>query len=171
MSARFIEALRTRRLLHPAVLLMALDLVGLGIASYLSVVELAGDVPYCGALKGCEEVARSPYAKLGGVPVAVYGVVLSLVLFSLAFAWWKTNDGRLLAAHYALSLVGVMFEGYFTYIEVFVLGAVCVWCAAYGISLVLRFVVALWVWTHRERFIVEDPFDELDDSPTPDAAS
>jgi hypothetical protein len=33
-----------------------------------------------------------------------------------------------------------------------VIGAVCVWCAAYGISLVARFLVALWVWVHRTRY-------------------
>jgi uncharacterized membrane protein len=160
MFSRLAVALRRRRLLHPAVLLMALDLVGLGIASYLSTVELGGDVPYCGVLHGCEEVARSPYSRIGGVPVAVFGVFLSIALLVLAYAWWRSNDGRLLAAHYALSLVGVMFEGYFTFIELFVLHAVCVWCAAYGISLILRFLVALWVWVHRPRPLMTDPFDE-----------
>jgi uncharacterized membrane protein len=160
MFARLTEPLRARRLLHAAVLLMILDLVGLVIASYLSTVELQGDVPFCGVLHGCEEVARSPYSRIGPIPVAVFGVVLSLVLFALAFAWWRSNDGRLLAAHYALSLVGVMFEGYFTYVELFVLHAVCVWCATYGISLVLRFLVALWVWMRRSRYVAVAPFDK-----------
>ena len=31
-------------------------------------------------------------------------------------------------------------------LELFVIGAVCVWCAGYGISLVARFGVALWVF-------------------------
>jgi uncharacterized membrane protein len=31
-----------------------------------------------------------------------------------------------------------------------VLGAVCVWCATYGLSLLARFVVALWVWLRRD---------------------
>ncbi|HEY7132891.1 MAG TPA: vitamin K epoxide reductase family protein [Candidatus Limnocylindrales bacterium] len=139
------------RTVHPALVLAALDLVGLFIASYLSIVELRGDLPVCGPLHGCEEVARSSYSRINGVPVAVFGVALSLVLLTLAIAWWRTDDGRLLAAHYGLSLVGVMFEGWFTSIELFVIGAVCVWCAAYGISLLARFLVALAVWRRRER--------------------
>lgn len=137
---------------HPALVLATLDLIGLGIASYLSSVELRGELPNCGPLHGCEQVALSPYSRIGGIPVAVFGVILSLVLLGLAIAWWRTNDGRLLAAHYGLSLLGVVFELYFTYLELFVIGAVCVWCASYGISLVARFLVALWVWVHRERF-------------------
>lgn len=144
---RFLASLR-----HPAALLAGLDLVGLTIASYLSTVELSGNLPACGPLHGCQQVAQSEYARIGGVPVAVGGVVLSLVLFALAVAWWRTSSPALLAAHYGLSLAGVMFEGYFTYLELFVIDAVCVWCASYGMSLVARFLVALWVWTHRDRY-------------------
>lgn len=142
-----------RRLRHPAALLAGLDLLGLVIAGYLSVTELQGGLPYCGPLHGCEEVATSQYARIGGVPVAVGGVVLSIVLFSLAIAWWRSGSVVLLAAHYALSLAGVMFEGYFTYLELFVIRAVCIWCATYGISLLTRFMVALWVWLHRARYV------------------
>jgi uncharacterized membrane protein len=142
---------RRRPRIHPALVLAILDLIGLSIASYLSFVELRGDLPQCGPLHGCEQVALSPYSRIGGVPVAVFGVALSLVLLTLAIAWWRTGATRLLAAHYALSLVGVTFEGYFTYLELFVIGAVCVWCAAYGLTLVARFIVALWAWQTRDR--------------------
>lgn len=143
--------------LHAGIVLAILDLVGLAIAGYLSSVELQGALPYCGPLHGCQEVALSQYSRIGGVPVAVFGVGLSLVLFTLAIAWWRTNDGRLLAAHYGLSLLGVIFEMYFTYLELFVIGAVCVWCASYGISLVARFLIALWVWVHRARYREPNP--------------
>jgi len=143
---------RRLRGIHPGLVLAVLDVFGLAIASYLSWVALRGELPSCGPLHGCEEVALSEYSRIGGVPVAVLGVGLSLVLLSLAIAWWRTNDGRLLAAHYGLSLLGVTFEIYFTFVEVFVIGAVCVWCASYGISLVARFVVALRVWIQRERY-------------------
>jgi len=142
------------RTIHPGMILAALDVVGLLIAGYLSVVELQGELPYCGPLNGCEVVALSEYARVGGIPVAVFGVVLSVSLLVLALAW--TNSGRveLLAAHYGLSLFGVVFEAYFTYLEIFVIGAVCVWCASYGVSLVARFGVALAVWRRRARRLV-----------------
>jgi uncharacterized membrane protein len=137
------------RSIHPGIVLATLDLIGLAIASYLSVVELRGDLPYCGPLKGCEEVALSEYARVGGIPVAVFGVGLSISLFLLAIAWMRSGRIELLAAHYGLSLLGVVFEVYFTYLELFVIGAVCVWCASYGLSLVARFAVALLVWRRR----------------------
>jgi len=132
--------------IHPGLILAALDTVGLFIASYLTIVELPGGVPLCGPIKGCEEVAKSEYARIGGIPVAAFGVVLSLVLLSLALAWWKTDIYGLLLGHYALSLIGVLFDGYFLFLQVFVIKAVCIWCLSYEISLLLRFLIAFAVW-------------------------
>ncbi|HEX7492440.1 MAG TPA: vitamin K epoxide reductase family protein [Candidatus Limnocylindrales bacterium] len=139
---------RRIRSIHPGLVLAALDLIGLGIASYLSYEELIpGGEVQCGVLHGCQDVAHSIYARpVAGIPVAVYGVILSLTLFSLAIAWWRTGNYRLLLLHYGLSLVGVVFEGWFQFAQIFLIHAVCVWCESYGISLVLRFVVALWVY-------------------------
>ena len=140
---------------HPALILAALDLFGLAVASYLSIVELGGGVPVCGPVRGCETVAHSQYSRIGGVPVAVFGVGLSLVLLVAALGWWRSGDRRLLATHYGLSLVGVTFELYFTFLQVFVIDAICIWCASYGISLVLRFLIALWVWLRRDRMATQ----------------
>jgi uncharacterized membrane protein len=139
------------RSIHPGWILVVLDIIGLAIASYLSVVELGGGVPVCGPLKGCETVATSEYAWIGPFPVAVYGVMLSLVLLTLAFAWIRSDNPVLLDLHAGLSLVGVIFEVYFLTLQVFVIEAVCVWCTTYGLSLILRFVVAAVIWVRQGR--------------------
>jgi uncharacterized membrane protein len=134
---------------HPALVLAVLDLIGLAVAGYLTSTEVGGGSPVCGPIHGCVEVAQSQYSRpFFGIPVAVYGVGLSITLFTLAMAWWRTNDYRLLLAHYGLSLVGVAFEGWFQFAQIFLIHAVCIWCETYGLSLILRFVVALWVYLH-----------------------
>jgi uncharacterized membrane protein len=137
--------------LHPAIILAVLDIIGLLVAGYLAVVELSGGVPTCGLVSGCEEVATSPYNNFLGIPVAVFGVLLSVVLLSLALAWWKTDIYGLLLGHYALSLVGVIFDGWFLYLQVFVIQAVCIWCVTYEVSLLLRFLIALLVYLRQPR--------------------
>ena len=137
--------------LHPGWILVVLDVIGLAIASYLSVVELGGGVPVCGPLKGCETVATSEYAWIGPFPVAVYGVMLSVVLLTLAFAWIRTDNPVLLDLHAGLSLVGVIFEVYFLTLQMFVIQAVCIWCTLYGLSLLLRFVVVGVIWLRQGR--------------------
>ena len=141
---------RLRRI-HPGWILVALDVFGLAIATYLSVVELGGGVPSCGPLHGCETVAQSEYAWIGPLPVAVYGMGLSLLLLVLALAWIRTDKPALLDLHYGLSLIGVIFEIYFLSVQVFVIRAVCIWCTLYGISLVARFFVAMAIWLRRGR--------------------
>lgn len=141
---------RLRRL-HPGWILVALDVAGLAIASYLSVVELGGGVPYCGPLHGCETVAASEFAWVGPLPVAVYGVFLSLLLLTLALIWVRTDKPALLDVHYGLSLIGVIFEVYFLALQVFVIRAVCIWCTLYGVSLIARFFVAMAIWLRRGR--------------------
>jgi len=138
---------RRIRSIHPAFVLATLDLIGLGIASYLAFTELTGGEVQCGVLHGCQTVQHSPYTRpFAGIPVAVYGVILSITLFVLAIAWWKTGNYKLLLAHYGLSLIGVAFEGWFQFAQIFLIKAVCVWCEAYGVSLILRFLIALWVF-------------------------
>lgn len=141
---------RLRRI-HPGWILVALDVFGLAIATYLSVVELGGGVPVCGPLHGCETVAQSEFAWIGPLPVAVYGMALSLVLLVLALAWIRTDRPALLDLHYGLSLIGVIFEVYFLTLQIFVIGAVCIWCTLYGLSLVARFFVAMAIWLRRGR--------------------
>jgi uncharacterized membrane protein len=141
---------RLRRI-HPGWILVVLDVFGLAVAGYLSVVELGGGVPYCGPLLGCETVATSEYAWIGPFPVAVYGVMLSSILLVLALAWVRTDKPALLDVHYGLSLVGVIFEVYFLSLQVFVIHAVCIWCTLYGVSLILRFFVAMAIWLRRGR--------------------
>ena len=139
------------RHIHPGIILAGLDFVGLCIASYLAVTELAGGTPVCGPLHGCETVASSPYSRINGIPVAVFGVMLSLFLMTAALAWWKTGYTWLLAAHYVGSLVGVIFETYFTYLELFVIDAICIWCATYFVTLLVRFILSAYVWFHRSK--------------------
>jgi uncharacterized membrane protein len=137
--------------IHPGWILAVLDVIGLAIASYLAIVEVGGGIPSCGPLHGCETVAQSEYSRIAGIPVAVYGVGLSLLLLTLAIAWLRTDKPQLLDLHYGLSLIGVIFEVYFILLQIFVIQAVCIWCASYGISLILRFFVALYVWLKQGR--------------------
>ena len=144
------------RSIHPGWILVVLDVFGLLIASYLAIVEVGGGVPSCGPLHGCETVAQSEYARIGGIPVAVFGVILSLVLLTFALWWIRTDNPRLLDFHYGLSLIGVIFEVYFLSLQIFVIKALCIWCTLYGLSLVARFAVAMAIWLRRgkasERF-------------------
>ena len=70
----------------------------------------------------CGIVNHSPYAMLGGIPVAVLGIAGYLLMGALA---WR-RAYRLLAA---AALLGLAFSLYLARIEAHVLGVWCIYCA------------------------------------------
>jgi uncharacterized membrane protein len=122
--------------------LLLLALAAVAIAGYLAIVRLTGGSAVCDPSHGCDVVATSPYALLFGIPVAYLGLGYSLVLAALAAGWWWLADRRALAAAYALLLLGTLFVAYLTYLELFVIDAICIWCASFAITIVVALVVA-----------------------------
>ena len=120
-----------------------LALAGLVIALYLEVTRLAGGLPVCGPSGGCETVALSPYSVVLGIPVSAFGVLYSIVLLVVLAAWWRDGDRRLLYAAYGMGLIACFFEVYLVYLELFVIHAICVWCAGYGVTVVGGWLLAV----------------------------
>ena len=127
-----------RRLVRPAALAAAAA-IGLVIALYLSITRLSGGLPACGPVAGCDTVALSEYSEIVGIPVAFLGAGFSAVLFVLVAGWLWRRDRRLLLGSYGLAMLGVVFVAYLTYLELFVIEAICIWCVGYAIA-----VVATW---------------------------
>jgi uncharacterized membrane protein len=122
--------------------LFAVALAGLAIAGYLAVVRLLGEAAVCGPSRGCETVAASVYSEVLGIPVAAWGVAFSLVVVGCALAWWRRADRRALLVSYGLLLLGTLAVAYLTYLELFVIHAICLWCVSYAITVVLSLVVS-----------------------------
>lgn len=120
----------------------ALAVVGLAIAGYLLAVRILGEAPACGPVKGCETVAASEYATLFGLPVALYGVGFSVVLAGACLTWWRRAERRALYAAYGLGLAGIIAVAYLTYLELFVIEAICVWCVTYAVMIVAGWLAA-----------------------------
>ena len=108
-------------------------LAGLGIATYLTVVHYSGGEPVCAVAHGCATVQQSDYAALAGVPVAVLGVLGYLGLLA---ALVRDGEAARTAAAF-LSLAGLGFSAWLTYVEVGVLDAICIWCVGSAVCMVL----------------------------------
>jgi uncharacterized membrane protein len=103
----------------------ALAAAGIAVAAYIAISEAGGGAPACVAgSSGCATVAESPYSELGGVGVALVGVIGYAVL--LAAALVPGDAGRF--AGLVLALAGFGFTVYLTYLEIFVIEAICQWC-------------------------------------------
>ena len=110
--------------------------LGLAIAAYLVYVHYSGGEAVCAIAHGCTVVQSSRYASLGGVPVALLGLLAyAAMLAALAF------DRREAAA--LVALTGAGFSGWLTYVEVAILDAICVWCVASAACMVVLAVISV----------------------------
>ena len=126
---------RSLATLRAAQLLCAV--AGAVIAAYLTVIRLGGDLPACGPLRGCETVALSDQSTISGVPVAVLGLAFSVTLLLVVLrSIQRPDDRRFVLLSYGMGLFGTAFVSYLTFVEVFVIHAICVWCAAYAATVV-----------------------------------
>ena len=129
----------TRPYAAPRVALLALAVLGALISAYLTWTHFAGLTPVCtGSGEGCETVQSSRYASVLGIPVALLGLIAyGGLIFSTAL-WRETG----IYLGFLISLVGTLFSAYLTYLEIFVIGALCQWCLASAAIMVAALVCA-----------------------------
>jgi uncharacterized membrane protein len=88
-------------------------------------------------------VNSSRFAFIGPIPVAALGLGAYIAILVLSLI--KTDENRLWPSQliFGFALIGVLFQGYLSYIELFVLYAICYWCVASQIIILLIFILAL----------------------------
>ena len=124
--------------------LIAATLIGLGDTLYLSYYHLLGQVPGC-ALKGCEVVLTSPYSTPLGVPFAYLGVLYyAFMLFLvLLLALDPRGFGTRLGV-FVYSGIGLLCSIGFELFQLFVIGALCMYCGISALTTLALFSIALW---------------------------
>jgi len=133
-------------------LLLVLAVVGLGISSYLTYTHWAHASVACGGLGSCNAVNNSDYAEVAGIPVAFLGALsyLALIASALAWLWWRPSGlAWPVMFFWGLSLVGALYSAYLTYVELFVLEEICVYCVASACIILASFLISTG-WIVRE---------------------
>lgn len=123
-----------------------LSLVGLFIAGYLSLYKLGIIGAITCQVGGCDIVQNSPWARFLGVPVALWGVgaYVSLLVASVVGLQPRFVDAAWVRwGIFGMSLVGVVFSGYLTWLEAFRIHAWCQWCVISAILITIIFLLSL----------------------------
>lgn len=122
-----------------------LAVVGLAVAGYLTYVETQTVAAICGPVGDCNTVQSSSYAKLFGVlPIGILGLVGYMAML---VAWFRGRSGSTTARTLLVGMAafGVAFSVYLTYLELFVIEAVCLWCLSSAVIMTLILLAAA-VW-------------------------
>jgi uncharacterized membrane protein len=127
---------------------IALTVIGLAIAAYLTLLHYVSSVPLAcgsGSVINCETVLSSPASMVLGVPVAVWGLLWFAVAFVLALMWARASGGgeppHLRAAGLAWTLVGTATVLWLVYQEIAEIGRICIWCTAIHVLVLALLVI------------------------------
>jgi uncharacterized membrane protein len=122
-------------------------LAAVGVASYLTVTHYSDPAalacPDTGVVN-CTLVTTSSWSVVLGVPVALWGLGWALVMAALTLPWsWRTDRGWVEPARTIGSALGALTVVALVYIELFEVGAICLWCSAVHVLTVALFGVVL----------------------------
>jgi uncharacterized membrane protein len=120
--------------------MIVLAVIGVGVAAYLTIIHYAGINPACTAGQSCVKVQTSQWSKLGGVPVALLGLIGYIGIMAALLAPDR-EETRL--ATLGLTVIGFGFSAYLTYRELFSIHAICEWCASSAVIMTLLLVCAI----------------------------
>jgi uncharacterized membrane protein len=126
--------------------LAVLAVAGMGVAAYLTYTHWADEAVACGSLGRCETVQQSEYSTIVGVPVALLGGLAAAALLAIVLS---RLGGLPLAVEWAslatlaLTTASVAFAAYLTYVELFVLDAICVYCVALASIFTASWLISL----------------------------
>ncbi len=124
---------------------IALAVLGAADAIYLLVLKYTQLEALCVGNRGCITVNNSVYSEIYGIPVSAFGIaaylsVAGILLLEPHLKLAKEN-GPL--ATFGISLAGVAFSAYLTWLEFYVIHAACPFCIASAIIITLIFILAI----------------------------
>ena len=130
-------------------LIALISLAGLADSIYLTIEHISGRSVKCTIVSGCSEVLSSPYATVGGIPLALIGAAAYFSVFSLATltAFEYKLAGTLLTLLVALMFLTTL---WLLYLQAFVIGHFCQFCLLSAIvTTILTLLVLIVRKLHR----------------------
>jgi uncharacterized membrane protein len=133
-----------------------LSLVGLLVATYLYLykIGLVGTM-ICGT-GACELVQSSRWSRFLGIEVSLIGVLGYVVLLGIGIAGIQPGNLKLTWPDRALVLLSglaLAFSLYLTYLELFVIQAICRWCVTSAVIVLGVFLSSVISWRATSRSI------------------
>lgn len=136
--------------------LMSLNVLALLLTGYLTYLHYkpsASTLCKINEYLDCDIVNKSVYSEFFGIPVAIFGFLTYLFLFLVAralrkgfrFTRWHAffTNHRVLWILFGVVAVGTLFSLYLTYIELFVLQAVCIFCFGQQLIILIELFLLL----------------------------
>lgn len=121
-------------------------LVGLVDSVYLTWIKLTHNEASC--IKGlgdCQTVNTSRFSEIHGVPIALLGMMAYLALLALLLleAGGVVQPENTRLGIFGIALAGSLYSAYLTFVELFVLRAICPFCVLSALSMVTILILSI----------------------------
>lgn len=142
---------------------LVLSVIGTMIGAYLVWVHYNMDALVCGTGE-CEIVQTSSYSTVMDVPIAWLGTAMYLALLAIALLRLRLPDSTLPlgTAALAITAAGTLYSGWLTWVELYVIDAICHWCVASAVITTLLFVIEILIY--RQLWAAQDDGTYLEDA-------
>ena len=124
---------------------IALALLGLVVAIYMTIFKLTDNDKMCIGNGGCSKVNSSIYAEVYEIPVALFGVggytVIAALLFMEDRNQFLEQNGTMIV--FGLALIGFLFTLYLIYVELALIHALCPFCVTSQITMTILFILSI----------------------------
>jgi len=131
--------------------MILLTLAGLGVSAYLMWgYTVPGASLSCGGSSGCETVKDSVYSNVMGIPLPLIGLASYFTLLVLLvaqgqpFHFSRAWSPYIALAIFSISLMGVLYSAYLTYLELYVIYAICRWCVTSAVIMAIVFILSIF---------------------------
>jgi uncharacterized membrane protein/glutaredoxin len=135
--------MRTKEKDTSRIILLVLSALGFTVSLYLTYLYFSKtEAAFCAAGSGCDVVRDSSYSAILGIPVSLLGAIAYSLIFVLSLISMEKDRKWLLL--YVISLAGFVFSAYLTYVEFFIIKAVCFYCVISALLITAIFVILLF---------------------------
>jgi len=115
-------------------------------ATYLTWIKFSHNETQCApGLGDCYTVNTSPYSELFGIPIAVFGLATYLLIIAVLLLEARNNflkeNGTMVI--FGVSLIGVIYSAYLSYLEEYVIHAWCPYCIVSAIMITIIFILSI----------------------------
>lgn len=131
--------------MKPRQLVALLALIGTFVALYLTLYKVGVVGTLSCSIGSCETVNTSRYSVFLGLPVAAWGLGTYVVLLAVSLLGAREAYDESRGISWVLVVLSgwsVLFSGWLTYLELFRIHAICIWCVTSAVLMVLIFITS-----------------------------
>ena len=152
--------------MNKRMLVALVALAGVFVALYLTLYKLGYIGTLACAVGSCEKVQTSKWATFLGFPVGAWGVGYYVAVLGMALAGLTprfTDSPSLSRLLVGVTAIGLLFSIWLTYLELFVIDAICQWCVVSAILATALFVLS-WLDLREVTELVQETAEDAAES-------